>query len=169
MQVRPATISDAASIAHIHVETWRVAYKGHIPDSVLVSLSIEKRTTFWQERLAKVSGNIFAAEKDGSIIGFCDLRSPQENGEPLGTTGEIGALYVLQTFWRMGAGRMLLNSALKEAGRRGYHSVSLGVLASNDAARNFYEAIGFATNGEVKTEKLAESLPLQVVCYRIDV
>jgi len=38
--VRTATAADAASIAQIHVETWRVAYRGQIPDAVLNGLDV---------------------------------------------------------------------------------------------------------------------------------
>ncbi len=47
MPVRIATSSDAPKIAHIHVETWRAAYRGQIPDAVLDGLDVERRTVFW--------------------------------------------------------------------------------------------------------------------------
>ena len=51
MTVRPATVSDAASIAHVNLQTWRVAYRGQMPDAVLDALRVERSTVGWQERL----------------------------------------------------------------------------------------------------------------------
>ena len=44
MLVRASTVSDARRIAYIHVETWRAAYRGQMPDAVLDALDVERRT-----------------------------------------------------------------------------------------------------------------------------
>jgi hypothetical protein len=73
MTVRPPTVSDAPGIAGINVQTWRVAYRGQIPDAVLDALSAKRRTVGWQEWLTQTQGQVFVAEDGGSIVGFCDL------------------------------------------------------------------------------------------------
>jgi hypothetical protein len=51
MLIRAAQIEDAKQIAEVHVASWRAAYRGILPDSMLDNLSVEKRTELWQERL----------------------------------------------------------------------------------------------------------------------
>src|SRR5262245_6582319 len=100
MVVRTATVSDAPRIAYIHVETWRTAYRGQIPDAVLDALDVEHRTAFWQERLIQAPGEVFVAEDGESIVGFCDLiQSRDEDADPR-VVAEIAAIYVLQPHWR---------------------------------------------------------------------
>ena len=109
MLVRTATAADAASIAQIHVETWRVAYRGQIPDAVLNGLDVGRRTFFWQERLSQGSGAVFVAEDGDSITGFCDLVPSRDKDADARTVAEIVAIYILPQHWRKGtAGRFAI-------------------------------------------------------------
>ena len=138
-----------------------------MPDGVLDGLSIERSTAFFQERLSQTRGQVFVAEDGGRIVGFCDLiPSRDKNVDPDGVA-EIAAIYVLPEHWRKGAGRVLCRGALAEAGRRGYRSVTLWVLASNRAARDFYDAMGFRLDGATKADKLVDGSPLHEVRFRI--
>ena len=73
MIARTAKATDAPRIAHIHVETWRTAYRGQIPDAVLDALDVNRRTAFWHEQITQARGSIFVAEDDNVVVGFCDL------------------------------------------------------------------------------------------------
>jgi ribosomal protein S18 acetylase RimI-like enzyme len=168
MLIRTAQPDDAPSIAQVHVETWREAYRGQIPDAVLDSLSLERRTAFWREQLTQPRGPIFVAEQ-ASVFGFCDLlpsRDPDANPQAV---AEIAAIYVLPQRWRQGAGRALCEQALAEAQQQGYASVTLWVLQSNEAARRFYEAMGFRPDGATKTKQTADGSDLHEVRYRITI
>lgn len=164
MRVRSAKTKDAKEIARIAVESWEAAYRGHIPDAVLNAQSVELRTVFWRDRLSESRGRVFVAEKDGSVIGFCDLIPTRDKdvGSPV---GEIAAIYVLSQHWRQGAGRALCHRALAEARRQGYAVVTLWVLESNDSARHFYEAMGFSLDGARKTEKTSDGSDLHEVRF----
>jgi len=166
MTVRTATIADAPRIAQIHVETWRIAYRGQIPDSVLNALDVGRRTAFWRERFTKAGGSVFVAEHDRLVVGFCDLVPSRDKDADPQAAAEIAAIYVLPRHWRQGAGRALCDCALAEARRRGYATVTLWVLASNDAAKHFYEAMGFSLDGAAKTDKAADGSDLPEVRFR---
>ena len=112
-------------------------------------------------------GQVFVAEDAGRIVGFCDFIPSRDKDVDPEAVAEIAAIYVLPEHWRQGAGRTLCRSALAEAGRQGYHSLTLWVLASNAAARHFYEAMGFRLDGAVKAEKLADGSPLHEVRFQI--
>ena len=156
-------------IVHIHVKTWRTAYRGQIPDTVLDALDVERRTTFWHERFMQARGSVFVAEDDDIIVGFCDLIPSRDKEANPQTTAEIAAIYILPRHWRKGAGRALCDSALAEARRRGYKAVTLWVLASNVAARHFYEAMGFGLDGATKTDRTADGSELHEIQFRIAV
>jgi ribosomal protein S18 acetylase RimI-like enzyme len=167
MLVRTAIAADAPKIARINVETWRMAYRGHIPDADLDAFDVSRRTTFWQRLLAEKRGEVFVAEDGGGIMGFCNLIPTRDkDGDPQ-AIAEIAAIYVLPQHWRKGAGRALCGSALAEARRRGYKMVTLWVLASNGGARRFYEAVGFGLDGASQAEKATDGSVLHEVRFCI--
>lgn len=167
MLVRPATIADARGIALIHVETWRAAYRGQMPDAVLNALDVERRAAFWQERLKQMRGQVFVAETSDRIVGFCDLIPSRDKDAHPETVAEIAAIYVHPEHWHKGSGRTLCHRAFAEAGRQKYNEVTLWVLDSNVTARHFYTAIGFVRDGASKIEKLADGSQLSEIRFRI--
>jgi hypothetical protein len=52
MLIRAAQPTDAAAIAKVHVDSWRITYKGIVPDDFLVALSYEQRTHMWRSLLS---------------------------------------------------------------------------------------------------------------------
>jgi hypothetical protein len=52
VSVRQATSADARAIAQAHVDSWRAAYPGLIPERFLERLSLDRRERQWAETLA---------------------------------------------------------------------------------------------------------------------
>lgn len=169
MEIRTAKATDAPQIARIHVETWRTAYRGQIPDAVLAGLSVERRGLFWNKRLTEGRGSVFVAEDDGAVAGFCDLMPSRDKDADPKLVAEIVAIYIRPQQWRRGAGKELCYRALAEARQRGYAMVTLWVLASNVGARCFYEAMGFGFDGSTKMEKATDGGDLREVRYRMTI
>src|SRR5262249_61423242 len=98
MQVRTATVEDAPAIARIHVDTWRSAYRGLMPDAIIESRSYQRRLDRWSETLRRADGDsegVFVAlADDGRIAGFAS-GGPARDAD-LGYAGELYTLYVLQ-------------------------------------------------------------------------
>jgi ribosomal protein S18 acetylase RimI-like enzyme len=143
MKIRPATVTDASGIALVHVDTWRTAYRGMIPDGYLDSLSYERRGDFWQRSIAD-PGNpsfVYVAEADeGQVVGFASAGPPQS--EQPDYEGEIWAIYVLKEYQGMGIGRRLVQAVACELQARGMRSMLLWVLKDNAPSRAFYESLG---------------------------
>ena len=130
MIVRPAREDDAEALAAVHVETWRDAYAGLLPQEVLDGLSRRQQTRRWRRAIRNPEdelGQVFVAE-DGSISGF---------GSASRETGEITTLYVQPAAQRQGVGRMLFCRMAEFLGG----PVSLWVLDGNPAA-GFYARLG---------------------------
>jgi RimJ/RimL family protein N-acetyltransferase len=167
MPIRTATVLDAPSIAHIHVESWRAAYRGQMPDAVLDALNAEQLAILWEEQLTQERRQVFVAEKDGSMVGFCDLIPSRDEGAPLGRVAEIAAINVLPEHWRKGVGGDLCHSVLTNAFRRGYRVVTTWVLASNLAAQHFLATMGFELDGAAKTAKATDGSQLHEIRFRM--
>jgi ribosomal protein S18 acetylase RimI-like enzyme len=165
MQVRQATISDARSIAPIHVASWQAAYRGLMPDAILDNLDVEKRAAFWQTHLASQPLGTFVAELNQEIIGFCDLIPSRDKDSNSKVIAEIAAIYVHPDHWRQGAGRELCCRALATARRANFIAVTLWILESNIAAQKFYQTMGFNCDGATKSEPMANH-EIHEVCFR---
>lgn len=149
--VRPATVGDLATIAKIHVRSWQHAYRGQMPDWVLDGLDEGKRAARWLEWLDKPGYRLDVALRDGAIIGFCSLIPCRDEGAD-DAVGQIAALYIDPSSWRVGAGTALVDAALAHARTVGYRALTLWVLTANDRARQFYERVGFAPDGASKVD-----------------
>src|SRR5690242_19435028 len=112
MEIREATLDDAAAIARVHVESWRMTYAGLIPDEYLAGLNHADREEKWRETLAVRNGATFVAvdEAEG-IVGFAS-GGPERSGNR-DYTGELYAIYILEDWQRRGIGKALTSTVAK--------------------------------------------------------
>lgn len=155
MQVRPALTADARVVAEIHVASWQVAYRGHLPDDHLDALSVETRCAGWVELIGTTdwprTGLLLAEDDVGEVVGFCHV-APSRDDDAGSEVGEVTAIYLSPPRWRGGAGRLLLDAAVERLRAAGYTRATLWVLEGNDRARRFYEAMGWRPDGTTKID-----------------
>jgi GNAT superfamily N-acetyltransferase len=129
-----------------HIECWRGAYRGIIPDEYLagVSADIEERTERLRKNLSELAGafSYYYAAVDGKMIGRLIIGESRDDDKP--DAGEIGAIYLLREYWGMGLGRQLMQFAIDTLQDMGYHEIILWALEENARALRFYEKAGFA-------------------------
>ncbi len=141
--LRPARPGDAPAIARVHVETWRAAYAGIVPDAYLVAMTESKQALQWNNtiRSAVAPEAVLVAESadlpGGRIVGFGSCgRARKRPG-----TGEVFTLYVAPDWQGGGIGRRLLYGLLAALKTGGLNEALVWVLSDNPA-RFFYEAMG---------------------------
>jgi ribosomal protein S18 acetylase RimI-like enzyme len=147
ISLRPARASDAAAIAKVHVETWRAAYAGVVPDAYLVSMTESKQALQWNHTIRRATvpspgpeAVLAAAATDvpgGRIVGFGSCGPAR--GQP--GSGEIFTLYVAPDWQGQGIGRRLLEELFARLHEGGLNQAVIWVLAANPT-RFFYEALG---------------------------
>ncbi len=142
MTIRMATVADVAAIARVHVESWRTTYKGIVPADFLANLTYARREPLWQEVLSKPAstGLVYVAEDaPGNTVGFAS-GGPERSGDPV-YSGELYAIYLLESWQRQGLGRQLTVTLVRQLVQTGLTSLLVWVLAEN-RSRRFYEALG---------------------------
>lgn len=149
--IRAAQIEDAPLLAAVQVETWRVAYRGLVPDLLLDSMDVGERETGWRQILAE-GGETLVAESDGDILGYVSFGISRDD-DARADVGEMFAIYVRPPSWGVGVGRLLHDAAVVGIAAAGSTEATLWVLDNNKQARNFYEHAGWFTDGHVKTEE----------------
>jgi ribosomal protein S18 acetylase RimI-like enzyme len=148
-RIRRAVPGDARGIARVHVETWRSAYAGILPDRVVVQMSVDDKAAAWRhliQRQDAVDAVIVAEMDDGTIVGFasCGPAGPESMPD---YDGEVHTLYVLPDWQEQGIGRALLCGCLRVLGAAEIAAAYLWVLADNPS-RFFYQAMGGKRIGE---------------------
>ena len=167
-QVRKATVEDASGIAFVHVRSWQVAYRGHMPDEFLDGLNLEKRTNMWRELTQDPDKIMFVAEdREGKIVGFSAL-GPSRDADANPNTAEVSAIYVHPEKWEKGISRALLSASLDHVRKCEFDQLTLWVLEANQRARSFYESFGFIQDGAMKDDDHWKSFAVREVRYRLN-
>jgi GNAT superfamily N-acetyltransferase len=167
MIVRRAHLADAPAVARVHVDSWRTSYAGIVPADFLAGLRTENREAMWRRNLENPDWRsvLLVAEDDsGEIRGFA-CAGPEREADPV-YTGELYAIYLLPAAQGKGMGRALIQAAAGWLLAQGYPALLVWVLADNNPARRFYEAMG----GRYIREKTIEigGAPLVEVAYGWD-
>lgn len=155
VEIRRAVESDAATIADVHVRSWKAAYAGLVPADYLAGLSADDRVPVWRQVLFETDwpakGGLVLVE-GGAVVGFAWV-CPSRDADALADMGELGAIYLLPEAWGRGGGRLLMEEAFRRLRDARFRAATLWVLRANDRARAFYEAGGWSADGAERTEE----------------
>jgi GNAT superfamily N-acetyltransferase len=149
-QIRLSTLEDLPGTAVVHVDTWRSTYRGIVPGEYLAQLSY----TVSESRLRSHQGKHprlcwVAAEEAGRILGFAH-GGPELEGRS-GFSGELYAIFVLQSCQGEGIGRRLMQAVFSELASASLSPVIIWALQDNPACA-FYRHMG----GKVAAKKIVE-------------
>jgi ribosomal protein S18 acetylase RimI-like enzyme len=136
--IREAIARDADAIARVHIDAWRWAYRGLMPDRVLDELELGARAQKWRDILAKHETTTFVS-CGPEVVAFASVGESKE--EP--GVGHLYALYQAPAVVGTGVARALLGRCL-----RGWIEMTLYVLQGNERAIGFYAKHGFVPDGQ---------------------
>jgi GNAT superfamily N-acetyltransferase len=107
--------------------------------------SWERRQQRYRDWLAKGSGRLFVADRDGRVTGYLMLTigDAPASWDVGAKAAEIETLSVLPDERSGGVGAALMDAALDVAERAGVRAIGVGVVHSNVHAVRFYERAGF--------------------------
>jgi ribosomal protein S18 acetylase RimI-like enzyme len=143
MIIRQAKWEDAEAIGRVLVKSWRTTYRGIVPDDYLDRMTYAVHASRWYGRLSDPQNTLttyLAEDSQGKVFGFA-AGGAERTGE-LDYEGELYAIYLLQSYQRRGAGRLLVQAVAKELLECGFQSMLVWVLEENEPARRFYERLG---------------------------
>ena len=151
MQLRPAQPEDAMAVAHVHVRSWQVAYRGLLPDDYLNQLRPEDRAAkyIFASPDPQVPYTMVAAD-NGIITGFATTMPSRDSAFP--DHGELAALYVDPDHWGRGIGAALIAAARTHLVEAGFRDAYLWLLAGNARADRFYKIDGWQPTSDCRTD-----------------
>lgn len=143
MIVREMTLNDVTAVGKIHVDTWRVAYKGIVPQDYLDGLNYTKSATRWENGILERPEVLrYVAEIGGEIAGFiAGLNNRSESDLPH-IDSELWAIYVHPNHFRDGVGQALVQELTNKLRDLKKKKMCVWVLADNHRAINFYKKCG---------------------------
>ena len=139
IEIRRARASDAATVADAHDEAWRTAYQGIIPGAELRRL-INRRGPAWWESAIRKGSRIALLQFGDKVAGYANYG--RNRARSLYYDGEIYELYLRPEFQGLGFGRRLFTAARRDLLQSGLKSMVIWALSDNDAATEFYRALG---------------------------
>jgi ribosomal protein S18 acetylase RimI-like enzyme len=134
IRIRRATDADRTSIAAIHAQSWRDAYRGVLPDALLDDEIDDIMRRRWEEQAIAPEDAVLVAERDEDVVGFCATWD--------GESAYIDNFHVLSEARSQGIGRHLLAETARHFLALGRRSAHLHVVAVNARARALYLALG---------------------------
>ena len=149
MPLRPATLSDASSIAALSIETWLKTYLKRGVSAFFADYVLDTFTKAKTEQLISDPAQyILLSENAEGPDGFIRLTSGV-NAPVAGCADlEIATLYVQPRHHGKGVGKTLLQAAVDHARASGTPSLWLTTNAENLSAIAFYRAQGFSPVGD---------------------
>lgn len=149
MEIRYITpADDRLAISKIYEQSWRYAYKGIIPQDYLDSI----REGQWAANFDRPKMHTLVCLEEGKFVGTSSFS--RSRFEEYAGWGEIISIYFLPDYFRKGYGRVLLETAVSELRKLGYHDIFLWVLEDNMNARKFYEKVGFTQTEYYKDDSI---------------
>lgn len=165
--VRPAMAGDAARVAEVHVQSWRIGYRGVLADEALEAATVESRLPWWTQVLdAGVEGfRVVVVENvDGVVQGFGSTCPSDEDPDHV---GEIAQIYLHPSSWGSGLAGPLMDGLEADLRRRGYEVAELHVARGNPRARRFYEQRGWRDTG-IEHREVIWDVESVTTTYRLD-
>lgn len=145
--MRAARREDVPAIIAVHERGWRISYAGIADADAKFARPAGEWAALWEEVLEDTR----VVVADGVVAGFV-LTGPSRDGDAPPRTAEILALYVDPDLQGRGHGRALAEAVLSELAAAGYERVTLWTFARNPASRAFYERLGFASDGAMRSD-----------------
>jgi ribosomal protein S18 acetylase RimI-like enzyme len=138
--LRRAGPTDADTIARIHAESWRSAYRGIVSDAYLDGPVVVERQAYWRKRISDDTAIVvLIADVGGTAAGFIAW----VGGADPQFGGIIDNFHMLPTAKGKGVGRKLFDAVWHlSATQRPGEALFLWVLEANEAARAAYVRLG---------------------------
>ncbi|MDD2793594.1 MAG: GNAT family N-acetyltransferase [Sediminibacterium sp.] len=145
LKIREAAMQDIGIIRQIAEQTWPETYGGIISEEQIRYMLEMMYSNHSLEQQLQSGHRFYLAEAGNQIIGFASV---SDEG---GGVFKLNKLYVLPSIQKTGAGKALLQQAMKYAKSNGAVQLILQVNKQNNA-RQFYERQGL----KVLEEKVLE-------------
>lgn len=150
ISVRTCNHKDVDTLVILGIKTFRDTFDDYNSPQNMIRYINDKFTRKVIEHEMKQEGTVYFLASDGrKAVGYAKVRASHTPPQ-LDTTSalEIERLYVQRDYIGKRVGRLLLQTCIAHAKKKGVRTVWLGVWEQNERAIRFYEKHGFTRFGE---------------------
>lgn len=143
---RIARASDAPAVGLVQAAVWRSAYSHVLPQDVVAQFDGPSFARVWRDSLSTPPSPrhvLLVGCAGEQVVGFAAV-GPSVDPDATETSGEVLALGVHPDARRSGHGSRLLNAAVDTLRGKGFDTLSMWILASDEATRAFLTTAGLA-------------------------
>jgi GNAT superfamily N-acetyltransferase len=137
-----ASAQDAEAIARLQAQSWRITYRGILPDEYLDRHVVADRLAYWPTRFAKFASDrtlVLKAVGDGMLLGFVCVLLDEEPA----WGARLDNLHVSPDSRGTGVGYALFHAAREWIARVSPGTpMHLWCVEGNQVARRFYDRQG---------------------------
>lgn len=147
-ELRPARLSDAVSVAGLHVRTALHAFADIFPPDA-PRPTVEVLTARWSNWIGPEcppKQGVWVVEEGDRLVGVA-IAGPDPDDASF---GHFSRLYVDPDHWGRGIGRRLHDQAILHLRQQAYRTATLWVLEGNVRTRSWYERLGWRLSGTRK-------------------
>lgn len=154
--IKKANIADAYSLSQLVIVCWKEAYTDILNYDSLRNLDKTITADRYKKNLAH-EHNIYILWLENQMIGFISFGPARDNYLDCCKSSEIYAIYVRQSFWKMGFGKKLLDFAEQQITYQ-YKSKSIIIwsLENNLRSHTFYTKNNYVLTNRCKEFDLFE-------------
>jgi GNAT superfamily N-acetyltransferase len=155
---RRATTADAAGIASVHLDGWRRAHEGLVPEAYFACKSSLGNEEFWRGELELEAADRkpWVAVQDDRIVGFADGGIARDDDLDSGT-GEVYTLFVTPECWEKGIRSHLIEHVARDLREHRFMRAVFWVLAADEVMRAFAQFMGWRPDGATRHETCGET------------
>ncbi len=135
---------DFQAIGDIYANSWKVAYKGLVPQDYLDSLGGSR----WSNILANSEYDAYVILDKEKYVGTSSIYAGRD--ENMEGWGEIVSIYLLPEYFGKGYGKLLFEFVIEALYYKGFRDIYLWTLEGNARAQKFYEKNGFYKSNDTK-------------------
>lgn len=146
IDLRQATVNDAAELARIQVDSFQVYSNIFSPAYMASHNSFEHRFLYWMNLLTRNVDRTYLIEVDGEAVGYVTLGYPRDEDTAPGTLQLIN-LYLRTEHIGKGYGAYVLRRLFTSVKTAGFDRMIVWVLKGNEHAIAFYRHFGFDFDG----------------------
>ncbi|MGE0629094.1 MAG: N-acetyltransferase family protein [Hyphomicrobiaceae bacterium] len=135
--VRSGKPTDGGKLSEIFRESWRLAYRGIIPQAHLEQM-ISRRTARWWTNTMRSRESVKVLTVTGEVVGYSTYGLSRTRGRVGKAEGEIYELYLSPLHQGMGLGEHLFEGTRHTLEMRGLGGLIVWALTDNQSAVDFY-------------------------------
>ena len=125
IKYRVAIIDDCYEIAKLKGEVWNTTYRGIYSDDTLDNYDVERNKRTFENIINNPKTSLYVATEAENIIGFISCGEPYR--PYLHYKQDIGLLYILKEYQKLGVGKKLFSIAKDIMRENGYNEFFVSV------------------------------------------